>query len=97
MSAYVIMIREHLRDTAELDIYTAGARAARAGHDITPLAAYGRIDVLEGPPAEGVLINRFPTREAALAWYHSEQYQAALPHRHQAADYRVLIVEGIDA
>lgn len=49
MSAYVVMIREHLRDAAELEVYTAGARAARAGHDITPLAAYGRIDVLEGP------------------------------------------------
>jgi uncharacterized protein (DUF1330 family) len=97
VSAYAVMIREHLRDAAELEVYTAGARAARAGHDITPLAAYGRIDVLEGPPAEGILINRFPTREAALAWYHSEQYQAALPHRHQAADYRVLIVEGVDA
>ncbi|MET1063429.1 MAG: DUF1330 domain-containing protein, partial [Arthrobacter sp.] len=51
---------------------------------------------LEGTPLDGVLVNEFPTVEDALAWYNSPAYQAALPHRQAAADYRVLIVQGVN-
>jgi uncharacterized protein (DUF1330 family) len=35
--------------------------------------------------------------EDAQAWYQSPAYQAALLHRKKAADYRVIIVQGISS
>jgi hypothetical protein len=52
ISAYVVVIRERVTDRAELDTYGQLARRARAGRDVTPLAAYGAVDVLGGPPVE---------------------------------------------
>ena len=96
MSAYVVMLRERVTDPDELDVYAAAARPARAGHPITTVIAYGAITTLEGTPLDGILVNEFPTVEDALAWYNSPAYQAALPHRQAAADYRVLIVQGVN-
>ena len=42
-----------------------------------------------------VLPLEFPTVADAQAWYQSPAYQAALPHRKKAADYRVIIVQGM--
>lgn len=95
MSAYVVMIREHVTDTAELDAYARLAPAARAGHAITSLAFYGSVDVLEGDPLAGVVIHQFPSMAAARAWYDSPAYQAALEHRLRGAQYRVFIVDGV--
>ena len=97
MSAYVVMLRERVTDPAEFDVYTAAARPARAGHPLTPVIGYGEITTIEGEPLDGIVVNEFPTVADALAWYNSPAYQAALPHRQAAADYRVLIVEGVDA
>lgn len=97
MSAYVVMIRERVTDQAEMDTYARLAPLAREGHDIERLAFYGALDTLEGAPADGVVINRFPTIEDARRWYDSSAYKAARVHRHRGADYRVFIVEGVDA
>src|SRR4051812_28577196 len=96
MSAYVIFIREATTDAAELQQYAQKAPAARTGHDITRLAFYGQLDVLEGAPAEGVAILRFPDMAAARAWYDSPAYQEARAHRLKGAAYRLLLVEGSD-
>jgi uncharacterized protein (DUF1330 family) len=37
----------------------------------------------------------FPTVEDARAWYENPAYQAALPHRKKAADFRAIIVQGM--
>ncbi|MBV6821974.1 DUF1330 domain-containing protein [Pseudomonas sp. PD9R] len=96
MSAYVIFIRETTTDDAEMQQYAQKAPAARAGHDITRVAFYGELDVLEGPAAEGVAILRFPDMTAARAWYDSPAYQEARQHRFKGAQYRMLLVEGSD-
>lgn len=96
MSAYVIFIRETTTDEAQMQAYAQKAPAARTGHDITRLAFYGQLDVLEGPPAEGVAILRFPDMNAARAWYNSPAYQEAREHRFKGAAYRLLLVEGSD-
>jgi uncharacterized protein (DUF1330 family) len=96
MSAYVIFIRETTTDEAQMQQYALKAPAARTGHDITRLAFYGQLDVLEGPKAEGVAILRFPDMDAARAWYNSPGYQQAREHRFKGAEYRMLLVEGSD-
>lgn len=96
MSAYVVMIREETTDQAEMDSYASHAPLAREGHAVTPLVRYGALNILEGPAFEGCLIHRFPSVKEAEAWYHSPNYQKAVKHRHNGAQYRVFIVEGID-
>ncbi|KWR80374.1 DUF1330 domain-containing protein [Pseudomonas sp. PI1] len=96
MSAFVVFTRERTTDAAELQRYTQEAPAAREGHDVTRLAFYGELEVLEGTPIEGAVILRFPDMAAARAWYTSSAYQAALQHRLKGAEYRVFLIEGTD-
>jgi len=62
---------------------------------LKPLAVYGAMQALEGKAPEGAIILQFDTVEDARAWYESPGYQAALPHRLRAADWRAFIVEGM--
>lgn len=97
MTAYVVFTREKTTDAAELKLYGEQAPAAREGHALTPLAFYGPLETLEGPEPEGCVILSFPSVAEAHGWYDSPTYQAAREHRLKGADYRVFIVEGIDA
>ena len=95
MAAYAVFIRERTHDPSELEAYTPKAIASLEGHSIKMLAAYGRQEVLEGPPVEGVVIVEFPSFEEAKAWYDSPAYREAREHRFKGADYRAVIVEGL--
>ena len=95
MPAYVIFIRDRLRDQDLMTEYAGLARAAGAGHPLEPLAFYGPVETLEGAEVDGVVLIRFPDKAAALAWYNSPAYTEARKFRHLGADYRVAIVEGV--
>ncbi len=56
---------------------------------------YGKYEVLEGAEVQGIVILEFPTVADAKAYYDSPAYREAREHRFKAADYRVLIVEGV--
>lgn len=94
MVAYVVFIRERLRDAEAMAAYREKAPATLAGHPATRRAAYGKFEVLEGADMQGVLILEFPSMEAARAWYDSPAYREARKLRFLAADYRAVIVEG---
>jgi uncharacterized protein (DUF1330 family) len=95
MAAYVVFLRERMKDMNEFQTYMEAVPPTLAGHPVKPIALYGALQTLEGEPFEGVVIAEFPTREAALAWYNSAEYQAARQHRLKAGDYRVFITEGL--
>ena len=95
MTAYVIMIRDHINNAAEMTIYAELARKARGDNPPRPLAFYGANEALEGPKADGIVILEFDNMEAARAWHGSPAYQEAMKHRQLGADYRVLLVEGV--
>ena len=95
MAAYAVFIRDRMKDPEEFAIYGKKAAAARGDHKMTPLAFYGDLEVLEGDPAEGVVIIQFPTMAEAKAWYDSPAYQEAKAHRLKGADYRVILVQGL--
>lgn len=96
MSVYVLMIRETpIRDASAMEEYSKASRAGGGpGVKIEPVIVYGEITPLEGKPMDGVVLLKFESEEAAKAWYNSESYQAAIPHRQRAADYRGVIVKG---
>lgn len=97
MPAYMIVTREGaIRNQSELDIYSRMNREnpPKVG-GLKPLVIYGALETLEGDAPDGVVVLQFASMDAARAWYHSPEYQAALPHRQNGADFRVFIVEGI--
>lgn len=97
MSAYVIFTRTRTTNPEEFAKYGPMARQAAQGHDLTRLAFYGDFEVLEGDAVEGVVVLRFPDMAAARAWYNSPAYQAARDQRFKGAEYRVVLVEGMES
>ena len=95
MSAYVVFTRTRTIDQKELETYWAGIKATMEGHPIDVLVAYGKHEVLEGDPIEGIVIAKFPNAKAAKDWYYSEAYQSVAKHCKLGAIYQGLIVEGV--
>ena len=95
MPVLAIFIRDAMHDPDEFKIYSRKSGAARGDHPIKALAYYGALEVLEGPPADGVVVVEFPDMASAHAWYDSPAYQEAKAHRQRAADYRVILVQGL--
>jgi uncharacterized protein (DUF1330 family) len=95
MSAYVVFTRTKTTDQKQLEQYWNGIKATMEGHPIEVLAAYGKHEVLEGDPIEGIVIAKFPTVKAAKDWYYSDAYQSVARHRKDGAIYHGLIVEGV--
>ena len=61
MSAYVVFTRTRTIDQKELETYWVGIKATMEGHPIDVLVAYGKHEVLEGDPIEGMVIAKFPS------------------------------------
>lgn len=95
MAAYLIFIRDRLRDGAAMAEYGARVQQSTAGHPIEPLVMYGAVETLEGAEVDGVVLVRFPDAAAARAWYDSPEYTDARKFRHLGSDYRVMLVEGL--
>ncbi|WKL56088.1 DUF1330 domain-containing protein [Asticcacaulis sp. ZE23SCel15] len=96
MTAFVVILRERTTDPSELALYREQAPQARAGHAIESLAAYGPLEILEGPTFEGAAILKFPSVDAAHAWYSSSAYQAARVHRESGSESRMFILQGLE-
>ena len=95
MSAYVVFTRTKTIDQKELEKYWTGIQATMKGHHIEVLVAYGKHEVLEGDPIEGMVIAKFPSVNAAKDWYYSEAYQNVAKHSKHGAIYHGLVVEGV--
>ena len=95
MCAYVVFTRTKTIDQKELEKYWTGIQGTMKGHPIAVLVAYGKHEVLEGDPIEGMVIVKFPSVKAAKDWINSEAYQDIAKHRKLGATYHGLIVEGL--
>lgn len=72
----------------------AGASIAQYGGRF--LARGGTVELIEGgPEPKRVVIIAFADKEAALRWYNSPEYQAALPIRLANSKGRACIVDGV--
>ena len=95
MSAYLVFIKERTLDPAEMAVYQQKVSALLGTFGIKVLAAYGAQEILEGGPAEGVVIAEFPTVEDAKGWYNSPAYEEARQHRSKGGEYRCILVQGV--
>lgn len=94
MPVFVVFTKEEVLDQKELDTYSANVGSTFDGHPVTFRAAYGALDVLEGPDFEGAVVLEFPDMESARNWYRSPAYQEVAQHRFKGARYRGFIVRG---
>jgi uncharacterized protein (DUF1330 family) len=95
MAAYAVITREKTRNGTKLEEYRKLAPASFEKHPVKFLAIHGRLEVLEGPECEDIIILEFPSYLEAEAWYHSPEYQAACERRFQGGDYRCILTEGV--
>lgn len=73
--------------------YAKLAGPAIAAHGGVFLARGSRYVQLEGHDRARNVVARFPSVEAAVACYRSDEYQAALEHARNAAERDLVIVE----
>ncbi|MDR0809520.1 MAG: DUF1330 domain-containing protein [Gemmobacter sp.] len=73
--------------------YAKAAGPAIAAHGGAFLARGGRYVQLEGNDRARNVVARFPSLEAAVACYHSAEYQAALDHARGASVRDLVVVE----
>ncbi|MGV8950048.1 MAG: DUF1330 domain-containing protein [Cypionkella sp.] len=73
--------------------YAVAAGPAIAAHGGVFLARGGRYVQLEGRDRARNVVARFPSLEAAVACYHSPEYQAALAHAKGASLRDLMVLE----
>jgi uncharacterized protein (DUF1330 family) len=96
MPAYVIYQGEVV-DQDRYDEYRPLAAESIAAAGGRYVVRGGDVEVLEGePPAGRTVVLEFPTRQAAIDWYHGEQYVAAREVREGAATARMYVVDGYE-
>jgi len=94
MPAYVIS-RVRITDMDVMTDYMANAPAGVTNHGGKYLVRTGDIVCLEGEADyERVVVVQFPSREAALAWYNSDDYAPLKSARWQSAEAHIIVVPG---
>jgi uncharacterized protein (DUF1330 family) len=73
--------------------YAELAGPAVAKHGGTFIARGGRFVQLEGKERPRNVVAKFPSVEAAVDCYHSDDYQAALNHARGASERELMVVE----
>lgn len=97
MPAYVI-VDISITDPETYSDYKNLAPAAVALYGGKYLARGGPSETLEGDWQPGrLVILEFPSVDEAKNWLNSPEYAPARALRHQAADSRMVVVEGLDA
>jgi uncharacterized protein (DUF1330 family) len=79
MSAYLVY-NYTVTNAEEYQAYPPAAIPTLAGHDVEVLVADYESEAKEGSPEPVAVVLRFPSKEAARAWYESSEYQAIMHH-----------------
>jgi len=97
MSVYIIA-RFKIHDRSEYDRYSAGFSAVFQKFDGKMLSVDEDPTVLAGEwdDTRSVIIE-FPSKESALAWMTSDEYQAIAKHRNAGSTANSILVKGLDA
>ncbi len=95
MSGYVIA-NVQVTDPVQYEEYKKWSTAAMKAHNAEVCVRGGQVAVLEGDWApERIVILKFPTFEAAKAFYDTPEYLKAREARAGAAIMRMVVVEGV--
>ena len=95
MSAY-ILADVTVTDPAQYEHYRRLSSLAMQAHGAEVCVRGGVVEVLEGDwRPDRVVLLKFPSRAAALAFVRSPEYAAARQARQGAATMRMTLVEGV--
>ncbi len=94
MPAYIIADVE-VTDPAQYEEYKKLSTAAMQAYGAEVLVRGGRSERLEGRAPGRVVVLRFPSLQAARAFYDSAEYARARAARANAAIMNMFIVEGL--
>ncbi|HEY9021552.1 MAG TPA: DUF1330 domain-containing protein [Paracoccaceae bacterium] len=94
MTAYIIA-RIEVTDLEDYKTYASQTVALAEEAGGTFLVKGGPMTQVEGSGPDRHVVISFPTREQALAWYHSPEYQAILPIALRSSTRDLVIVDGI--
>lgn len=96
MAAYVIN-EIVVTDPERFVTYSSQVPAILAKYGGAYVVRGGAPARVDGPePPERLVVLRFESREAALAWRNSPEYRAILPIREATSTSRVYVVDGYD-
>ncbi|HEX3610224.1 MAG TPA: DUF1330 domain-containing protein [Sporichthyaceae bacterium] len=86
MSVYMIF-HNRIDDHAKLQAYVEKAIPTLMAHQAEALVVDETSDELEGPnPYPRTVVLKFPSREIAMGWYNSPEYQAIRSMRLEATE-----------
>ena len=95
MAAFVV-VQESIENEAVFNQYRAKVPATIEAYGGKFLARGGNLDVMEGElPYKRLVIIEFPTRQDAIAWYNSSEYQEILPMRLSSSKGIFAVVDGV--
>jgi uncharacterized protein (DUF1330 family) len=96
VSAYLVF-NYRVTDQEQYAGYTRAAMPTMAGTGVEVLVADYASTATEGEPGEVTVVLRFPTKEAAEAWYRSDSYAEAKAIRHAATTGGIAVLcDGLD-
>ena len=93
MSAYLIFNYE-ITNAEEYAAYPRAAMPTMAASGAEVLVADYESEAREGSPGKVTVVLRFDSRDAALGWYESSEYQAAMKLRTANSTGSVVLCEG---
>ncbi|WP_439891548.1 DUF1330 domain-containing protein [Ralstonia sp. 25C] len=96
MAAGYILAYVNVTDPVQYEQYKVLSTKAFQAHGAEPLVRGGKTESLEGEwnPTR-VVVLKFPSYDAAKAFYDSEEYLAARDARAKAAKMNMIVVEGV--
>ena len=94
MPSYIIaQVKVH--DSQEYENYRSSFMDALTPFDGRILVSTVEAEILEGQwPEVKTVILEFPSRDVAMAWYNSDQYQKIAQHRFRAAKTNMVLIDG---
>ncbi|MFJ5380862.1 DUF1330 domain-containing protein [Cupriavidus sp. CER94] len=96
MAAGLIIAYVDVTDPKQYEQYKVLSTRAMQAHGAQVLVRGGKTEPLEGQWAPTrVVVLKFPSYEAAKAFYASEEYLAARQSRAHAAKMNMIVVEGV--
>lgn len=95
MAVYIVA-KITINDRERYARYEAGFMNVFAEYAGRMLAVDDQVEVLEGDwSCVRTVIAEFPSREEALAWYQSDDYQALAAHRIAASEGHIALIKGL--
>ncbi len=95
MAKGYLIARATVTDPDQYKLYVEATSTALGKYNAKFLARGGAHKISEGIGRPRNVVIEFPSFADAIAYYESEEYQAARKHRENAGEVDIVIVEGV--